>query len=287
MRVPQFDADTTSELVRNLVIPPRPAIMNQLMALRSNPDMSLMDIADVIATDVGLSSAVLKAANSPFFGASRSLTSIHQAVSLLGVRNLLFLVQGLLLRLTLTSQMPPSIETFWERTMHEAATAAALCHRLGRPSEECQSFALFRSCGIAVMLMRYPNYERTMRLISQAQDRQVGKIEQEIHGTSHDVVGYLVGRTWLMPEDFNQAILLQHSPELFSADSDNQLLDHEHKMMVAVARAAQHVWRTSTDSKGDPGWKERSGELIAYLGMSTEEFEDWVDEMHDQIHQGI
>ena len=97
MRVPQFDADTTSELVRNLVIPPRPAIMNQLMALCSNPDMSLMDVADVIATDVGLSSAVLKAANSPFFGASRSLTSIHQAVSLLGVRNLLFLVQGLLL----------------------------------------------------------------------------------------------------------------------------------------------------------------------------------------------
>lgn len=284
MKVPLFDADTTSELVRNLVIPPRPAIMDQLMALRSNPDMSLLDVADVISTDIGLSSAVLKAANSPFFGAARTLTSIHQAVSLLGVRNLLFLVQGLLLRLTLTSQLPPAIEQFWERTMHEAATAAALCQRLGRPGEECQTFALFRSCGIAVMLMRYPNYERTVRLITQAQDKQISKIEQEFHGTSHDVVGYLVGRAWLMPEDFNQAILLQYSPELFSDDHQHQLLDHEHKMMVAVARAAQHVWRTSTDHHGDPGWKERAEALLAYLGMSEVEFEDWVDEMHDRIH---
>lgn len=284
MRVPLFDADTTSELVRNLVIPPRPAIMDQLMALRSNPDMSLMDVADVISTDIGLSSAVLKAANSPLFGASRTLTSIHQAVSLLGVRNLIFLVQGLLLRLTLTSQLPPAIEQFWERTMHEADTAVALCQRLGRPSEECQTFALFRSCGIAVMLMRYPNYERTLRLITQAQDKQISKIELEFHGTSHDVVGYLVGRAWLMPEDFNQAILLQHSPELFNNDHQHQLLDHGHKMMVAVARAAQHVWRTSIDHHGDPGWKEREDALLAYLGMSKVEFEDWVDEMHHRIH---
>ena len=287
MKVPQFDVDSTAELVRNLVIPPRPTILDQLMALRGNPDMSLQDVADIIASDIGLSAAVLKAANSPMFGSGRRLTSIHQAVSLLGERNLLLLVHGLLLRLTLTAQTPLAIEQFWERTMHEAATSAALCERLRRPSEECQSYALFRSCGIAVMLMRYPNYERSLRLISQARDRQISKIEQEFHGTSHDVVGYLVARTWNMPEAFSQAILVQHDPELFHISGSDELLDHEHKMMVAVARAAQHVWRTSTDHNGDPGWKDRAEELIAYLGMSQEEFEDWVDEMHDRIHAGV
>ena len=286
MKVPQFDASTTADLVRNLVIPPRPAMLDKLVALRGNPDMSLMDVADVIGSDLGLSAAILKAANSPFFGSGRTLTSILQAVNLLGERNIVQLVHGLLLRLTLTSNSPPVIEQFWERTMHESAMAAALCEKLGRPSDECQTFALFRGCGIAVMLMRYPNYERTLRLVTQARDRQISKIEQEFHGTSHDVVGYLVARTWNMPDNFCQAILLQHNPELFS-DSDDMLLDHDHKMMVAVARAAQHVWRTSTDQNGDPGWKDRAEELIAYLGMHEVEFEDWVDEMHDRIHAGV
>jgi HD-like signal output (HDOD) protein len=286
MKVPQFDANTTADLVRNLVIPPRPEILDKLVALRSNPDMSLMDVADIISSDLGLSAAILKAANSPFFGSGRTLTSIMQAVNLLGERNIVHLVHGLLLRLTLTSQNPPVIEQFWERTMHEASIAASLCEKLGRPADECQSFALFRSCGIAVMLMRYPNYERTLRLITQARDRQISKIEQEFHGTSHDVVGYLVARTWNMPEDFGQAILLQHNPDLFQ-DSTDELLEHNLKMMIAVARAAQHVWRTSTDQSGDPGWKDRSEDLIAYLGMHEVEFEDWVDEMHDRIHAGL
>lgn len=286
MKVPQFDANTTADLVRNLVIPPRPEILDKLVALRSKPDMSLMDVADIISSDLGLSAAILKAANSPFFGSGRTLTSIMQAVNLLGERNIVHLVHGLLLRLTLTSQNPPVIEQFWERTMNEASIAASLCEKLGRTPDECQSFALFRSCGIAVMLMRYPNYERTLRLITQARDRQVSKIEQEFHGTSHDVVGYLVARTWNMPEDFSQAILLQHNPDLFQ-DSNDELLDHGHKMMIAVARAAQHIWRTSTDQNGDPGWKDRAEELIAYLGMHEVEFEDWVDEMHDRIHAGL
>lgn len=269
--------------MRNLVIPPRPALLDQLTALRGNPDMNLVKVADLIATDIGLSAAILKAANSPVFGSRRTITSVQQAVSLLGTRNIISLVSGLLLRLSLTAESPPVIEQFWERTMQEASIAAALCERLGSPADECQSFTLFRSCGIAVMLMRNGKYERTLRLIGQAKDRQISKIEQEFHNTSHDVVGYLVARAWNMPEDFCQAILLQHNPELF-AKSSAPLLDHDHMMMVAVARAAHYVWRTSTDHNGDSAWRERADEIISYLGMNTTEFDDWVDEMHDRMH---
>lgn len=283
MKVPHFDQDTTAALVRNLVIPPRPALLDQLAALRNDPEMSLLDVAGLIATDIGLSAAILKAANSPLFGSQRNITSVQQAVSLLGTRNTITLVSGLLLRLALTAESPPAIEQFWERSMQEAAIAAALCERLGRPAEECQSFALFRSCGIAVLLMRDARYERTLRLIGQARDRQISKIEQEFHNTSHDIVGYLVARTWNMPEPFCQAILLQHQPELFQVGSE-PLLDHEHMMMVAVARAAQYVWRTSTDHHGDGAWRERADDIVAYLGMDKTEFEDWVDGMHHQLH---
>ncbi|MNW03299.1 hypothetical protein D3C71_1992170 [compost metagenome] len=55
-------------------------------------------------------------------------------------------------------------------------------------------------------------------------------------------------------------------------------------MMVAVARAAQYVWRTSTDHNGDGAWRERADDIVSYLGMDSTEFEDWVDGMHHQLH---
>jgi hypothetical protein len=51
-----------------------------------------------------------------------------------------------------------------------------------------------------------------------------------------------------------------------------------------VARAAQYVWRTSTDHHGDGAWRERADDIVSYLGMDSTEFEDWVDSMHHQLH---
>ncbi|MBV8680206.1 MAG: HDOD domain-containing protein [Aquitalea sp.] len=279
---PLISTDERDELLKNLVIPPRPDVLDKLMGLRNDPDITLQKLDEVISSDPALCVAMLKAANTPILGRGRRIVSVHQAISLLGIKNVISLVSGLVLRTRLTGANPPALEQFWDNALHIAMISAALCDKIVHVPDDCQSFALFHSCGIAIMLMRFPTFGRTLRLTEMASDERIGLIEQELHGTRHDVVGYLVARSWNMPENFARAILMQNDDDVMDTSPDAPL-DHDGRMMVAVARAARHVWRTLTPGKEDAGWDMRKVEVLNYLGMSDVEFEDWVDAIHQEL----
>lgn len=272
------------ELLKNLVIPPRPAVLDSLLKLRNDPNINLQKIGAIIETDMALSVAVLKAANSPLVPRTREIGTVQQAISLLGSQNVINLISGLVVRTHLTGKAPPSIEIFWERAMQIAQISKALCDHLGHTPEDCQSYALFHSCGIALMLMRYPKFERTLQLIEMASDDRVSRIEHELHGTSHEIVGYLVGLAWNMPEPFCQSILHQFDPEVFDPAALLPI-SHEARRSIAISRAATNVWRTLTPGNLDAGWEERAAPVLGLLGIGVDEFDDWRDAMHHRLTQ--
>jgi HD-like signal output (HDOD) protein len=270
------------KLLKNLVIPPRPLVLDTLMAMRNDPNINLQKVVTVIASDLALSATILKAANSPIIKRGKRISSVSQAVSLLGIKNVVNLVSGLVLRTRLTGKAPAGIEVFWERAMLISLICTELAQHFGLSSEDGASYALFHNSGIALMLMRYPHYERTLELIEMASDDRVSKVETELHGTSHDIVGYLVGLAWNMPEPFCQAILLQYDPGVFDTRV-NLPLDHDARQTIALTRAATNVWRTLTPGKRDAGWDALSAAVLGLLGIDPAEFEDWRDRMHAQL----
>lgn len=274
--------DARDQLLKNLVIPPRPDVLDQLTALRNDPDINLAKVAKVIEDDLALSAAMIKAANSPVFSRGQRVSSVSRAISILGIKNVISLISGLLLRTRMTGDAPASLERFWERAMAVAMISNALCERIVHAPDEARSYALFHSCGSALMLMRYPGYERTLEMIGLAADDKISRVEQELHGTSHDVVGYLVAKAWHMPDMFCQAILLQHDPKVLNT-SENLPIDHDGRMMVAIARASSNVWRTLTPGSVDAGWEGRESDVLAYLGLDATEYEDWRDAMHRHL----
>jgi HD-like signal output (HDOD) protein len=277
-----INTEDRDKLLKNLVIPPRPAVLDSLMALRDGSDINLQKIGNVIATDVALSAAILKAANSPAIQSGRHITSVSQAINLLGIKNVVNLVNGLVLRSRLTGKSPASIEQFWERAMLITMISSALCDHIGHTPEESPSYALFHGCGIALMLMRYPNYERTLQLIEMGNDDRIAKVEQELHGTCHAVVGYLVGLAWNMPESFCQAILLQHDPDVFNT-SVPLPISLDERVTIAITRAATNVWRTLTPGNLDAGWSARSQAVLEIIGIDAVDFEDWRESMQHRL----
>jgi HD-like signal output (HDOD) protein len=270
------------QLLKNLVIPPRPAVLDSLMAMRNDPGINMQKIGNLIASDLALSAAILKAANSPLINRGKRIASVAQAINLLGIKNVVNLVSGLVLRTRLTSDVPSSIERFWERAMLIAMISNALSQHVRHESEDGASYALFHGCGIALMLMRYPKYERTLGLIEMGPDGMIARVENEIHGTSHDVVGYLVGLAWNMPEAFCQMILLQHDPAVFDPASDLPL-SLEGRYTIAVTRAATQVWRTLIPGNVDAGWEALREPVLGMIGIGHDEFEDWSERMHERL----
>ena len=101
-----------------------PVLLKRLLETLENPRLSLEDIAAVVSKDQVLASQLLKTANSPFFGFTRRVSSIKQALVLLGVNA----AKGLLLGVSVFHHVR-EIEGLWAHSVGTAIAAAVMARR--------------------------------------------------------------------------------------------------------------------------------------------------------------
>lgn len=59
----------------------------EVLSALSKPDLSITDVADLVVMDPSLAADLLRRANSAFYGCSRKITLIRDAVSLIGLED--------------------------------------------------------------------------------------------------------------------------------------------------------------------------------------------------------
>ena len=65
-------------------LPASPAILSAVMGMTSNLDTRLDDLTEVLSSDVSLTAQVLKLSNSSFYGRAKEVTTLQEAVPILG-----------------------------------------------------------------------------------------------------------------------------------------------------------------------------------------------------------
>jgi len=81
------------ELVKEIKnLKPIPAVINQILEVVDQPDSSMSRIADIIQYDPAITASVLRTCNSVFFGLKNPAESIKDAVSLLGIDQIIEIV---------------------------------------------------------------------------------------------------------------------------------------------------------------------------------------------------
>src|SRR5580765_1477177 len=94
----QSDRKTSfSAVLDNPNIPSPPAVVLQIVEQVSKPDCDPGEVLKLLARDSGLTAQVLKTVNSGLFGLGKPVSSLKQAVMLLGLRPLRSLVLSLAL----------------------------------------------------------------------------------------------------------------------------------------------------------------------------------------------
>jgi HD-like signal output (HDOD) protein len=106
--------------VRNLPTPS--AVLLQIGNVVQDPNATASDLADIIRLDPAISSKILRLANSAYVGIQRTITSLQNAVVLLGNKRIhsLVLASELLNALETKSCPSFSLEKFW---VHSVTTA--------------------------------------------------------------------------------------------------------------------------------------------------------------------
>src|SRR4030095_2889774 len=104
-------------------LPSLPAAAMSVLQLTENDSTGMDELAKIISVDAALSARILRAINSSFYGLNQKVTSINQAVVLLGLHAVKTLVLGFSLVTNLSSQKRGFDHlAYWRRSMyHETA----------------------------------------------------------------------------------------------------------------------------------------------------------------------
>lgn len=265
-----LDRDTAEQLVASIGIPPRPAVVLAVMDEKDRDEPDMAAIAQAIATDVGLSAALLKTVNSPFYGLSRRVGSIPEAMAMLGLKNVSTLVTSLALRTTLATQ---GIERFWDQSARIALLAAWVAGRLGGDRDVSHLFGLFRDAGMPLLMLKYPDYKETLNLANRDAGNAFTALEDARHGVNHAVVGALLARNWRLPDVVHDAILVHHDPQALEDRTAAPI-----RTLVALGHLACYLENRAKRDTPDLEWVKFGQAVRTWFDLGEEDVDDLVRE---------
>ncbi|MCA9733823.1 MAG: HDOD domain-containing protein [Deferribacteres bacterium] len=213
--IPDNDTDLIDALVEvTKDFPAPPLVLTRILELTSQPDVSIEKIEQVISSDAGTAAKILRLSNSAFYGRSRNIASIKDAIMLLGIHTVRSLVvaSGTYGLYNGSGALGSLKQRMWE---HSLATAV-LCKMLARhygifQPEEAFLAGLLHDVGKLVLLQRFP--DKYLEII-QPIDRDAMSalaLEMEIFQFNHQQVGSALVDDWLLPENLVIAIGQHHN----------------------------------------------------------------------------
>jgi HD-like signal output (HDOD) protein len=270
-------------LMRSIRIPPRPSLLVDLQRELAQPDPSPRRIARIIGNDVGMSGALLKLANSSFYGGRRKAKSIEQAILLLGMNQVATLMAGLLARQCVPADKA-ALADFWEISTQRARAMVVLARRLalGEP-DVAHTFGLFCDTGIALLTERFgADYATTLELAACSPRHNFTRVEDMRHMTNHGAIGCLLARNWGLPEEVSWSILHHHDYEVI----DDMATPAPVRALIAMSLLAENAIRRFQGQGEAFEWGKGGARACAHLSLGGEDIADLLDEVQEAFHAG-
>ena len=272
----ELDRALASGPLKDIVIPPCPEL---LMALRVEMDQADPDpqtVADIAGRDVAMAASLIRTANSPYYARSRPVTSVGEALGLLGMRMTEKLLTAFLMRNSIKVSSP-LLEHFWETSTRRALGMAHIARQLyGVDAELAYTCGLFCHVGIPILMQGVRGYAGTLTEALARQDRSFTETENAAHKTDHAVVGALVARTWRLPTPIYQAVRMHHD---FTILQDTHAIP-EVRTLVAMALVPEHLVALHEGAKAQREWVASGAACLAHLSVEEAEVDVWVDALH-------
>jgi HD-like signal output (HDOD) protein len=192
-------------------IPSIPETYFQLTRSIEDPDARTDDIARIVERDPAMCAKVLQLVNSAYFGLSRPLSSVGQAISYLG----LDLLKGLALTLNVfASTEGKNLAGFsFERLEQMSIMTARIAKQMfADPKEAEAAFSAGMLHDIGSIILAQTTQEWAGEIVTRAAEsgRHGHEVEREVLGASHaEVGGYLLG-VWGLPLPIVEAVAYHH-----------------------------------------------------------------------------
>jgi putative nucleotidyltransferase with HDIG domain len=196
--------------------PSMPGAGMKLRTLLAKEDVSMDEIVGILRHDPGLSTNVLRLANSSFFGVPRKVETLKHAVMLLGVKRF----AQIAISASMSKTMDKAVEGYdqssgelWLHSIAVSTTAEALArHKKFAETNDFFTPALLHDMGKLVLGEFVKKELQKIQSIT-AKGVPLAIAENMVLGTDHAEIGALILGRWSFPSDLVNAVRWHHNPE--------------------------------------------------------------------------
>ena len=192
-----------------------PLLYERLNQAINHPRSSISDITKIIAEDAGLSSRILKLANSPMFGYHSNIDSINKAVSIIGTQQLRDMAMAISV-MGVFSGIPKDLinmTSFWQHSITCGIIARILAtYRREANVERFFLAGMLHDVGQLILCTRAPELVREMIASSVDSGKPHFEIQCSLLGFDHGKVGGELLKRWKIPASITEPVTCHHAP---------------------------------------------------------------------------
>lgn len=282
------DSTALKALVQKITdLPTLPSMMATITRLMQDPRTSAEELGRAIATDPALVSKVLKLVNSAFYGFPGRISTITQAIVILGfstIRNVV-LTTSVLKVFGNSKSRGFDVESFWEHSLLTGAIAKSLALEKDMPfTEETFIAGLLHDMGRMVLSQRLTaEYEKVL-VFREKTGLPDLEAEKTVLGLTHGEIGGWLARKWNLPSPFVDSMTYHHHP--MEAPVGDPRMARETGDLIPLVHAADAMSKHVKD-----GFPERAAiarihpQVWERLGMEGEDWERFQRRTKDEVEK--
>ena len=190
-------------------LPSIPAVVVQALNLIDDPNANINRLAEIISTDISITTQILKLVNSAYYGFPSQITTINKALALLGFNKVKGLIMGVAIKPMMLSDHGKML---WHHSLRCAVAARYLAKNLRyRDPEEAFVFGLLHDiCKTVLQIQNIDAYREIQKLVSIGAD--VLDAERTFYGFAHTDAGKALVEKWNLPLIIGITVAHHHNP---------------------------------------------------------------------------
>jgi putative nucleotidyltransferase with HDIG domain len=192
-----------------------PQLYERFNQVINHPRSSIADITKIITEDAGLSSCILKLANSPMFGYYTHIDSISKAVTIIGTQELRDMALAISV-IRVFKDIPESLinmTSFWQHSITVGIVARILAiHRLETNVERFFVAGILHDVGQLILCTRAPELVKEMIAASRESGEAYSSVQRASLGFDHGDVGGELLKRWGIPASITEPVSSHHNP---------------------------------------------------------------------------
>lgn len=197
-------------------LPPLPDTVAKVMNVVDDPESSANDLMKAILPDQPMCLAILKLANSAYYGRPAKVNSIEKAITVLGfseVQNIVLGKAAINAFKPVISKYQQELRSFWDHSFTCGLAAKNIAEQLNQQPGPFFMAGLLHDLGKLAILLTYDDSYQPEEWLQQLTTTHQLRKEQENFTFDHAAIGGIILKKWQFPASLVVALQHHHSPQ--------------------------------------------------------------------------